>query len=376
MTPASMIESIHIRGFRSLADVQLSNIPQAAVLIGANGSGKSNFLRFMDMLSNVAMCHLGEFVEQEGGTEEQLFGGNEVTPLLEAQITLRNGSSRIGYCLGLACVYPGMFSFEHEAFRYSGGGSLADEPWRFLGTGHREAQIARVTQSRTFVGGDVSAAEGIVDLLGNCVIYKFHDTSDSSNFKKKWEVTESHRLRSDGGNLAAVLYRLEREDTQRYDYICYQIGRILPGFDGFAIEENYGKVQLRWKDKWTGKTFSAHVTSGGSLRFFALATLLSLPSEMLPSVILLDEPELGLHPTSIALVGGLIKSMSVERQVIVATQATLLVDSFDLEEIIIADLKNGRTQFRKLNPHKYKHWLEDGYSAGDLWRMNLFGGRP
>ena len=176
--------------------------------------------------------------------------------------------------------------------------------------------------------------------------------------------------------MAAILYRLEHEDVRRFELICRHIGRILPGFDRFDIEESYGRVLLRWRAKWTGKSFGAHLTSDGSLRFFALVTLLNLPPEMLPDVLLLDEPELGLHPAAVSLVGGMIKSLSVDRQIIVATQSPLLVDTFELDEIFVLDLKDGRTNIRKLNPAEYQVWLEDGYSTGQLWWKNVFGGYP
>jgi len=179
-----------------------------------------------------------------------------------------------------------------------------------------------------------------------------------------------------GGNLAAVLYRLEWEDDRRYEYICRQIGRILPGFDRFAIEESAGKVALRWQSKWADKTFGAHLTSDGSLRLFALVTLLNLPAEMLPDIVLLDEPELGLHPAAISIIGGMISSLSVERQVIVATQSPLLVDAFNLEQIFVLDMVEGQTHCRRLDSDSYQVWLEDGYSPGELWQKNLFGGRP
>ena len=149
-------------------------------------------------------------------------------------------------------------------------------------------------------------------------------SSYESNYKKKWDVSDNRQLRSDGGNLAAVLYRLEQEDVRTYEDICRQIGRVLPGFDRFAIEEEYGKVLLRWKAKWADKTFGAHVTSDGSLRAFALVTLLRMPANMLPDVILLDEPELGLHTSAVGLIGNMIASRSHERQIIVATQSPQL----------------------------------------------------
>ena len=231
-------------------------------------------------------------------------------------------------------------------------------------------------QSSEHLEIDRRTASFITYLLRNCAAHQFHDTSDTSDFKKPWDVSDNRQLRSNGGNLAAVLHRLEQEDLLCYERICRQIGRVLPGFDRFDIEEDYWKVLLRWRAKWSDKSFGPHLTSDGSLRFFALVTLLNLPSHMLPDVIMLDEPELGLHPAAIALVGGLIKSLSAERQVIVATQSPLLVDAFDLDEIFVLDLEEGRSTCRKLDAESYQHWLDDGYRSGELWRKNLFGGRP
>ena len=207
-------------------------------------------------------------------------------------------------------------------------------------------------------------------------MYQFHDTSDTSVFKKKWDLEDNNQLLTHGGNLAAVLYRLEREDVSRYELICHTIGRVLPVFDRFGIEESYGKVSLRWKAKGNEKTFGAYLTSDGSLRFFALVTLLNLPPEMLPDVLLLDEPELGLHPVAVGLVGGMIEALAQERQVIVATQSPLLVDAFELGEIIVLDLKEGRTELRKLTPEDYRVWLDEGFTLGELWQKNLLGGYP
>ena len=215
----------------------------------------------------------------------------------------------------------------------------------------------------------------IVHLLRNCAVYQFYDTSDGSNFKIRWDAEDNHYLRTHGGNLAAVLLRLEREDIQRFETICRYIGRVLPAFDRFQIEESYGKVLLRWKAKGTDKTFGAHLTSDGSLRFFALVTLLNLPSEMLPDVMLLDEPELGLHPAAIALIGDMIKALANDRQIVAATQSPLLVDTFGLGEIIVLELQDERTKARRLDEAEYRQWLEE-YTTGELWQKNFLGGRP
>ena len=369
----TFIDQVHIRGFRSLADVELSDIPKATVLIGANGSGKSNFIRFFEMLSWMLRSRqLAEFVERQGGADDQLYGGSRRTPRMDAEITLRNESGRNIYRFVLSHAHPDRLFFLEERFRFKGNGWQTQ--WHRVGSGQQETEMVRFAQ--TYNSPNATIAKAIVNLLRNCAVYQFHDTSDTSDFKKKWDVEDNNQLRAHGGNLAAVLYRLEREDIKRYEMICQTVGRFLPVFDRFEIEESYGKVLLRWKAKGTEKTFGAHLTSDGSLRFFALVTLLNLPPEMLPDVLLLDEPELGLHPAAVALVGGMIKALAEERQVFVATQSPLLVDAFGLDEIFVLDLKEGRTEFRKLTVDDYRVWLDESFTPGELWQKNLLGGYP
>ncbi len=280
------------------------------------------------------------------------------------------------YKFTLAHGHPDRLIFTEEAFRFSREAYGSQASWQYLGSSHREAMIVEAAQGAMPSPVNQRTASTIVHLLKNCSAYQFHDTSDTSYFKKEWRADDNWQIRSDGGNLAAVLYRLEQEDVRRYEEICLHIGRVLPGFDRFVIEERYGKVLLRWQAKWSDKTFGAHITSDGSLRFFALVTLLNLPSAMLPHVMLLDEPELGLHPAAIGLVGDLIKRLSKERQVIVATQSPLLVDAFRLDEIVVLDLLDGRTECRRIeDPGEYERWLDD-FTPGQLWQKNLLGGRP
>ena len=376
MSQTPFIERVHVRGFRSLADVELSEIPRAAVLIGANGSGKSNFIRFFEMLSWMLRSRrLGEFVALQGGADDQLFGGNRATPRMEAELSIRTEAGRNDYRFALSHAQPERFIFTEEAFRFSRSGFPTEADWHSLDSGHLEVRIVEFAQTNDYVGATKTTASTIVYLLRNIAAYQFHDTSYESNFKKKWDVSDNRQLRSDGGNLAAVLYRLEQEDVRAYEDICRQIGRVLPGFDRFAIEEEYGKVLLRWKAKWTDKTFGAHATSDGSLRAFALVTLLRIPAGMLPDVVLLDEPELGLHPSAVGLIGNMIASRSREKQIIVATQSPRLVDSFAIDQIFVMDLEEGRTRCRKLGRDAYNHWLEN-YSPGELWEKNVLGGRP
>ena len=237
------IESVSIKGFRSLANVELAGLTQAVVLIGTNGSGKSNLIRFFEMLSWMLRSQrLGEFVERQGGADDQLFGGRKTTQVIEAAIRLRTGQGRNDYRFWLSWAHPDRFFFSEESFRFSREGFHGEAPWQHLGSGHREAAIVDAVQAPRAPDVNPKTAGVIVSLLRNCAVYQFHDTSDASAFKKKWDIDSNSRdLRSHGGNLAAVLYRLEHEDSKRYEYICRQIRRVLPNFDRFAIDERYGQ---------------------------------------------------------------------------------------------------------------------------------------
>ena len=115
--------------------------------------------------------------------------------------------------------------------------------------------------------------------------------------------------------------------------------------------------------------------SDGTLRAMCLVTLLLQPEQELPNLLIVDEPELGLHPSSLSLVATLLKAASHYSQVVIATQSTRLVDEFDPEHVIVVDRAGAESQFRRLDPEKTEEWLEE-YSLGEIWEKNVFGGGP
>ena len=369
------IHSVRIEGFRSLADIEFRPGPQVTVLLGANGAGKSNILRFFEMMRSMLKEHrLARFVALHGGADDQLFRGSAFTKNIRADVHVRedaepNRNNR--YSFELAHAHPDRLIFEFEEAEYSWLDTNVHSSWANSSGGSSEAELYYAANSKRTEKSE-QCARSVVDLLGTSCVFQYHDTD---RFGKRWDAEDHSRLLGHGENLAPVLLQLERLNPRRYQRLCRLIGRVLPGFDRFQIDKENGKAYLRWRAVGTEKSFGAHLTSDGSLRFFALATLLNLPSEKLPDLILLDEPELGLHPAAISLVAGLIKALPDDKQVIVATQSPLLVDAFGLDEIVVVELRNGQSEIRSVMHDEYQHWLDE-YSTGELWQKNLIGGRP
>ncbi|MBI2091809.1 MAG: AAA family ATPase [Deltaproteobacteria bacterium] len=196
--------------------------------------------------------------------------------------------------------------------------------------------------------------------------------------KKTADVNDNRYLRPDGSNLAAFLYYLRRKHETTYSLIRRAVQRVTPFFNDFILNPqklNPDKIRLEWQHKSSEAYFDASSFSDGTVRFIALATLFLQPDNYLPSVVLVDEPELGLHPYAITMLASLVKQASIKTQVIVSTQSPLLLDHFQPEDVLIADRVDGGTQFTRLDSTKLTGWLEN-YSLGQLWEKNEFGGRP
>lgn len=368
------LKSVTIEGFRSLKQVDLQNLQALNVLIGANGAGKSNLIRFFEMLSWMLKGqNLQEFIGLQGGADDLLFMGKQQTPHLKASIALETARGLNEYAFVLSAASANKMIFVEERYRFSATGHETAARWSQLPVGSGESALVDVAQTATKTN---TTAKTVVHLLRSIVTYQFHDTSENAYIKQTWDVNDYVFLRSHGGNLAAVLLYLRENHVKRYQLIEKQISRVLSSFGGFDLQALNGKVELRWKHRNGKKTLGAHLTSDGSLRLFCLMTLLNLPNDMLPAIILLDEPELGLHPSAITLIAAMIRTLSARCQVILATQSPLMVDNFSLDNIIVADLEDGATRLRRLSQAEYQQWLDDDFSASDLWLSNVLGGQP
>lgn len=361
------IKSVTIEGFRGLKSIQNLELPQLTVLIGANGTGKSTLIRFFEMLSWMLKAKsLQEFVLRHGGGDDQFFMGARKTPSIRAKLRLETTTGYNDYRFNLIHVSAGdSVIVMNEAYRYSAHEIPTEAKW---------TEIKEMGKESSLLDRTDKTARTIVTLLRQCSTYQFHDTSINAAIHNRWDVTESFRLRTDGGNLAPVLLDLRNGDRKRYELIVRQIGRVLPAFKDFVLEEEAGKVLLRWVGRHSDKVFGSHLTSDGSLRLFCLLTLLNLPPKRLPSVMFFDEPELGLHPHAITLVAEMFKRLSKKRQIFIATQSPYLVDCFELENIIVASANEGETVLRNLSREHYQRWLDEEYQLSDIWLQQAASG--
>lgn len=379
----TFLAKIALRGFKTFADLAGDHAFEPGrlnVLIGPNGAGKSNFISFFRLLSWALTPpgKLQEHIARQGGASSILSDGPENTREITAHLELETDSGVNEYAFRLAYAADDTLIFTEEKFQFSRTGMASIAPWQVMAVGQREAQIVRESEAGN------QTARVIHNLLRRVVVYQFHNTSETARIRGKWNKEDSRYLKEDGANLASVLYRLKNSEPPYYARIVKTIRLILPFFEDFELEPEYDALLLRWREKFSDRVFNASQAADGMLRVMALATLLLLPDDDLPDVLILDEPELGLHPAAIGIVGGLIRSVSARIQVILATQSLPLVDCFEAEDIVVVDRgydgwnaqRTGRySRLKRLDRASLQDWLEE-YSLSELWEKNVLGGRP
>ena len=350
--------SIEIEGFTSIrsAAVQLGRLN---VLVGANGAGKSNFVRVFELLGRIAGNDLSFFVGLNGGAAALL----NSTAGGAGGIRLRLDMPPDNYEAVLVPAANDQLIFEREAVSFN-----------IIGRGNRQTRLNEAAEE----SGPVSAAGHTLRLLEGCRVYHFHDTSRSAPVKQFVPTADNLALRNDAGNLAAFLLAMSsREDKpgwSAYRRMVRAVRQVAPFFRDFVLQpEQSDRIRLRWRQTDSDAVFSADQMSDGTLRFICLATLLLQPE--LPALVVLDEPELGLHPYAIVQLAQLLRQSATRSQVLLATQSVTLMNQFGLEDLIVVERVDGASTFSRPDADKLSGWLAE-YSLGELWEKNLIGGRP
>jgi putative recF/recN/SMC N domain protein len=350
-----MLSRVIIDGYKSIqhTDVELRPIN---ILIGSNGVGKTNFISFFKLINIIYEQRLHNY-------------------------TMQNSAERLfHYGLKQTSELKGYLAFGDNAYevrlqaRDNGSLFIAEERSYYQSSSFNVSNIdeSQIKNSSTY------RDRWLRDYLQSYKIFHFHDTSKGAPLRSSANINDNRYLKTDGSNLPAFLFMLQEKYPKTLRRIELIIRSVMPYFGNFSLAPSLldeSQINLQWSDiENNEKYFDANDLSDGSIRFIALATLLLQPT--LPKVIIIDEPELGLHPTAIVKLAGMIKSVASRGcQIIVSTQSVNLINNFDAEDIITVDRKDKQSTFNRLNNDTLQHWLND-YSLGELWTKSIINGQP
>lgn len=364
------LKRIYLRGWKSIRD-QSINLNSLTVMIGANGSGKSNLLSLIRMFGEIFSTEprMRSYVGVNGTATSLLHYGARETKSIDIELTFETSSGELKYATRWIPTADGGLIYEDERIESIQRDDCKSKTVA-LGSGHPETKLIECAN-----GGD-SMANDCLALLRGCKTFHFHNTSPRSDMRFSSYIEANRFLFADANNLAPMLYLYRHKHPVAYRRITTLMQRIMPGFDQFILEPsklNDTEIVLKWKQKNREYEFGPHQFPDGALRFAALSALLLQPRESLPMLIGLDEPELGLHPRALELFSDMVLSASVDSQMILATQSSTLLDYFEPCNILVADRIDGATEFKNLDLEQLEIWLEK-YSLSELWERNYLGG--
>jgi predicted ATPase len=371
---ADTIKALTIQGFKSIENLQDFQLRHINVLIGANGAGKSNFVGFFRLLRELIEQRLQVALAKEGGADACLYLGPKVTKQLVAQLYFGIN----GYEFALIPTGDNRLVFGYERTVYEGAYAPSR---RSLGSGQFEAKL-KDRKDEPGTRSSKGVPYYVFDAVSSWVVYHFHDTSATAGVRREGPINDNEFLRPNADNLAAYLYRLQETDKATYSKIRDVVRLAAPFFDDFKLRPAPARpelIQLEWLQKGSDYFFRPSQLSDGTLRFICLATALLQSSA--PPTMLFDEPELGLHPYALTLLGNLFQQAArsigthVSRQIIVSTQSAALLNEFTPEDVVVVERAQGQSTFRRLQSEDLSEWLKE-YSLGELWQKNVLGGRP
>ena len=382
------LRELYIKGFKSIDGEHGATIPfgDVTVLLGANGAGKSNAVSAFHLLQSIARQELRQFVSKQG-VSSLLFYGPKKTKAITLKTFFDDGAENY-YEIKLPFGHGDNLFVGYERIDF-GQKQGTEQPVR-----HQESNGERtlsdgysIPQGESGESGlaqhDRGTSKRVYDFLSRIRIYQFHDTSEAAKIKDRGYIDDAKELHHDAGNLATFLKMLKDHPPYEkyYQRIVRRIQRVMPQFGDFELEPlpgNQDYVRLNWRDSsGSDYLFSPHQISDGSLRFMALATLLLQPPDLLPKFVVLDEPELGLHPAAIAELAAMVNMAAQKTQVLLATQSPRLVDEFSPDNVVIVERDENLhgSVFKKLDSEELAAWLNE-YSFSELWEKNVLGGQP
>lgn len=361
------LKKLTIKNFKSIREQTLA-LGSLNVFIGGNGAGKSNLIQVFRFLREIVNQNLAGYTEIKGGADTLLYFGRKRSPQMSFRLEFGEGDTANAYSVRLQGTEDDRLIIAEEVAYYHDRKRYPTKPY--------DLPVSSVTKESKLKGAGHICTKQVMSDLDSYRVYHFHDTSDTAGVKGTVELEDNRVLRPQAENLAAFLYWMQEKQPDHFENIQDTVRQIAPFFEEFRLAPsklNESKIRLEWKEKGSDAYFNASSLSDGTLRFICLATLLLQPQ--LPAVVLLDEPELGLHPAAVTLLADLLASAATRTQVIVATQSVTLVNQFEQDSVWTADRKDNQSVFTHLCGKDMTDWL-DGYALGELWEKNVLGARP
>lgn len=373
------IERIKIHGFKSLKEIDFEMRP-LNVLIGPNNGGKTNFLEFLEFLSEAAHEELQDAIARRGGFFSLLYAGygDSKKAEISCEVDFLILSEKVSYKVALS---PDFLATKVMGEWFQGQNLWGKRTFITPRQALLKELLEEPEQKKRLKNGELIIAQDpkesheylLRNYLRSLAIYEF-STAKNSPLRREQSLKAGIRISPDGDNLASVLHNMKERGEYRdaYNEIIKTLRVAFPTFKDlhFPCEVSEGKIALRWEGEFK-RDFSSAVLSDGVLKFLCLTTLLLSPDP--PDLICIDEPEIGLHPQLISLVAELLIAASERIQLIVATHSPQLIERLRPEDVVV-EKKDGATELRRLPPEELKSWLKD-FTLSELWLTGVTGGR-
>lgn len=389
-----MLTRLKVEGYRSIESLDLAMGP-LTVLIGPNGSGKSNIFDVFDLLSSGAEGKLVDAFVTRGGFDVVRFRDAN-----RAQFTFEFDNYGAFHQEGCKVTYK-LDLRPQNLIAHVGFEQVLVGPK----LGHTHAMVVAQAQFgkglfRSVESGEKEEPKGLESAAELAISQVRDQTAHPTPYKLAREMSSWRvyapigtgkdslvrraqllrlglRVAPDGGNLASVLHAIMNDLPAVRDEMLDVLRTVCPSFQrlSFSLEGGDGTIVLRWWEEPFSRDygFSANVLSDGTLRLLMLVAILMTPDP--PPLICIDEPELGLHPDWIKIIGELMQSASQRTQLVVSTHSPELVSMMQPSQVVVVEKEDGRTTAKRLSDEDFTHWL-DKFRLGDLWRAGHFGGRP